>query len=182
MTIVTITQAAKLVRRGRASMYRDIDNGRVSKTVSASGEAGIETSELLRVYGKLYPIETSAAAGTTNAIADFGAKMDTWTPGLPNSKPSSEAPGDSHQLAILEAELRAKDEKIALLERIVALERDTRQVTAASLRRELDGKEQVIEVLKQQVLMLEYTKPAPPPPASQGFFARLFVKRPAGER
>lgn len=188
MAIVTITQAAKLVRRGRASMYRDIDKGLVSKTVSASGEAGIETSELIRVYGKLHLPETPVAPSPANDIADFGTKMDAWTLGGPASIPPHETPGDNHQLAILELELREKEEKIVLLERIVALERESRQLAAASMRRELDGKEQVIELLKHQVLMLEYTtKPTPPAPApqpaSQGFLARWFRKRPAaGDR
>jgi hypothetical protein len=54
MALVSITEAAKLVRRNRSTIYRDIERGRLSKTISAEGETQIETSELLRAYGRLH--------------------------------------------------------------------------------------------------------------------------------
>lgn len=57
MALVSITEAAKLVRRNRSTIYRDIEKGRLSKTVTPEGETQIETSELLRTYGRLHPHE-----------------------------------------------------------------------------------------------------------------------------
>lgn len=57
MALVSITEAAKLVRRNRSTLYRDIEKGRLSKTVTPEGETQIETSELLRTYGRLHPSE-----------------------------------------------------------------------------------------------------------------------------
>jgi hypothetical protein len=54
MALVSITEAAKLVRRNRSTLYRDIERGRLSKTVTPDGETQIETSELLRTYGRLH--------------------------------------------------------------------------------------------------------------------------------
>ncbi|RJF97703.1 hypothetical protein [Noviherbaspirillum saxi] len=54
MAFVSITEAAKLVRRNRSTLYRDIERGRLSKTVTPEGETQIETSELLRTYGRLH--------------------------------------------------------------------------------------------------------------------------------
>jgi IS30 family transposase len=54
MALVSISEAAKLVRRNRSTIYRDIERGRISKTVSPEGETQIETSELLRAYGRLH--------------------------------------------------------------------------------------------------------------------------------
>lgn len=54
MALVSITEAAKLVRRNRSTIYRDIEKGRLSKTVTPDGETQIETSELLRTYGQLH--------------------------------------------------------------------------------------------------------------------------------
>lgn len=54
MALVSITEAAKLVRRNRSTLYRDIERGRLSKTVTAEGETQIDTSELLRTYGRLH--------------------------------------------------------------------------------------------------------------------------------
>lgn len=54
MALVSVTEAAKLVRKNRSTLYRDIERGRLSKTVSPDGETQIETSELLRAYGRLH--------------------------------------------------------------------------------------------------------------------------------
>lgn len=54
MALVSITEAAKLVRRNRSTLYRDIEKGRLSKTVTPDGETQLETSELLRTYGRLH--------------------------------------------------------------------------------------------------------------------------------
>lgn len=61
MALVSITEAAKLVRRNRSTLYRDIERGRLSKTVSPEGETQIDTSELLRTYGRLHAEDDSAA-------------------------------------------------------------------------------------------------------------------------
>lgn len=60
MALVSITEAAKLVRRNRSTLYRDIERGRLSKTVTPEGETQIETSELLRTYGQLHAPEEEA--------------------------------------------------------------------------------------------------------------------------
>lgn len=54
MALVTISEAAKLARKNRTTIYRDIERGRLSKTVSPEGETKIDTSELLRAYGRLH--------------------------------------------------------------------------------------------------------------------------------
>ena len=54
MPLVSIAEAAKLVRRNRSTLYRDIERGRLSKTVTPEGETQIDTSELLRTYGRLH--------------------------------------------------------------------------------------------------------------------------------
>jgi uncharacterized protein YpuA (DUF1002 family) len=53
MALVSITEAAKLVQRNRSTLYRDIERGRLSKTITPEGETQIETSELMRTYGQL---------------------------------------------------------------------------------------------------------------------------------
>jgi len=162
MTTVSISKAAKLVRRGRASIYRDIDKGRLSKTVSPSGETGIDTSELVRVYGKLYFPETSAAED----IENFASKVDTWTRGKTVSNMPHETPGDSIRAAVLDEKIRAYEHRIALLERIAHLEAVTRKETAAALQAQLADKDILIKALQNQnqMLLLEYTKPAPTEP------------------
>ena len=54
MAIVSISQAAKLVRKGRQTLYNHNEKGKLSFTTDEEGKPGIDTSELERVYGKLY--------------------------------------------------------------------------------------------------------------------------------
>lgn len=60
MALVSITEAAKLVRKNRSTLYRDIEKGRLSKTVTPDGETQIDTSELLRTYGRLHADDNDA--------------------------------------------------------------------------------------------------------------------------
>jgi hypothetical protein len=54
MAIVTFKQAGLLSGKGTATIYRHIKSGKLSKTGS-----GIDTSELVRVYGELRPIDNA---------------------------------------------------------------------------------------------------------------------------
>jgi len=54
MAIVSISKAAKMVRKGRQTLYNHNEKGKLSFTKDDEGKAGIDTSELERVYGKLY--------------------------------------------------------------------------------------------------------------------------------
>jgi hypothetical protein len=65
MALVSITEAAKLVRRNRSTLYRDIERGRLSKTVTPEGETQIDTAELLRAYGRLHSHEEENADDET---------------------------------------------------------------------------------------------------------------------
>jgi len=51
-------EAARLAGRGRATIYRDIEKGKLSRSVMPDGKPGVEISELSRVYGALRIVET----------------------------------------------------------------------------------------------------------------------------
>ncbi len=53
MPIVTISEAARLVNRHRKTIQRYVADGRISLSQSVTGGRGIDTSELVRVFGKL---------------------------------------------------------------------------------------------------------------------------------
>lgn len=61
MPQLTVRQAAERVGISRQTMFRYIKEGRVSATLSHSGEKQIEISELLRAFGALQP-ETATPA------------------------------------------------------------------------------------------------------------------------
>ena len=53
MAIVSISEASKLVGKNRSTLQRHIATGKLSKAIDASGLSGIDTSELIRVYGAI---------------------------------------------------------------------------------------------------------------------------------
>lgn len=158
MALVSVTEAARLVRRGRATLYRDIEKGRLSKTVSASGETAIDTSELVRTYGQLHLGETAGDVRKkveTSTVADFAERLDSWGQRETVSKTSDETYGDSARTQILE-------ERIRSLERIIALEADLRRVkdeVTEQLKSRLVDKDLVIRSLEGKVMLLEYSRP-----------------------
>lgn len=177
MALVTITEAAKLVRRSRRTLYRDIDKGRLSKTVTHDGTSVIDTSELLRVYGLLHKEERAAhAAHGSSPVDDFEELVEAWEyphhPTPPGSVPGSGTSADKVQLHILE-------EKIKSLEHVLALESTLRKVkdeVTNELRARLDDKERVIKILENKVLLLDYNESAEHyyPKKPKGILARLF--------
>ena len=53
MTILKIREASDAVGISKQTMYRYIKNGKVSVTRLSQNEKGVDSSELLRVFGKI---------------------------------------------------------------------------------------------------------------------------------
>jgi len=128
MALVSITEAAKLVRRNRSTIYRDIEKGRLSKTVTLDGETQIDTSELLRAYGSLHT-------------------PDDGDPGEDHSR-------DKVRIALLEERNRSLERALALEAEL----RKIKDQVTNELRARITDKENVIKVLESKVLFLEYDK------------------------
>lgn len=56
MPILTITEAAKAAGISRPTLYRRIKSGDLSTTRQADGTKGIDSAELMRVFGALHPV------------------------------------------------------------------------------------------------------------------------------
>ena len=163
-----------MVRRSRRTLYRDIDKGRLSKTLTHDGTSVIDTSELLRVYGMLYKEERAAPGNSP--IDDFEELVEAWeypqNPLPPVSETGSGTSADKVQLHILE-------EKIKSLEHVLVLESTLRKVkdeVTTELRARLDDKERVIQILENKVLLLGYNESPEHyyPKKPKGILARLF--------
>lgn len=68
MALVPITDAADMVRKNQADLYRDVDDGRVQATRSPEGELLLDTEDLKRVYAN-QEAETSALSPEQLKIA-----------------------------------------------------------------------------------------------------------------
>jgi hypothetical protein len=136
--LVNITDAARLAKKGRATIYRDLNKGRLHKTTSPSGETMIDTSELINTYGKLYQIENEKGNDEK-----FDATLF-----------SDEASRNRIKVHILE-------ERIKSLERIIELESDLRKVkdlVTDELRARLEDKNTTIQELESKLSMHNNTQ------------------------
>ena len=52
MAVISISEAARTWRIARSTFQRAIQEGRLSATVKADGSRGIDTAELIRVFGE----------------------------------------------------------------------------------------------------------------------------------
>ena len=70
MTILTMTQAAQQAGISRSTLYRAIRTGRISVVSLPTGKHGIDTAELIRVFGPLQPDTVQKEqSGTSSDIA-----------------------------------------------------------------------------------------------------------------
>lgn len=137
MALVSIADAAKLVRKARATLARDIENGHLAPTILQDGDVRIDTAELLRAYGRLH----SSQAPAKEAV-----------------RKNSNA--DKTRIVLLE-------ERIRSLERVIALEAELRRVkdqVTTELRARLSDKDNLIKILESKVLFLEYDRQTQPEP------------------
>jgi hypothetical protein len=173
MAFVTITEAAKLVRRSRRTLYRDMDSGRLSKTLSSTGTPTIDTAELLRVYGALHKTDDTAPASDRNStFEDFEELVETWNPVHKSLMKPQGGPADTVHVTILE-------EQIKSLRHVLELEATLRKVkdeVTSELRARLEDKDRYIKTLENQFLLLGYDGPVEKqaPKNRKGFFASLF--------
>ncbi|MBN3859952.1 hypothetical protein GKC56_05465 [Neisseriaceae bacterium PsAf] len=59
MAYVSIQEAGSLTGKSIKTLYRHIDNGKLTATLDENGIKVVDTSELIRVYGELNPIDGS---------------------------------------------------------------------------------------------------------------------------
>lgn len=128
MPIVSISEAARLTGKSRQTLHRHIATGKLSKCNTDSGAFGVDTSELLRVYGNI--------------------KNITFTP-VASSKMLQKIT-DNVTYDTIEKD-RSKD-KIQQLEKELAI----LNVKVEEQGKRLEAKQETIESLKTALKLLEY--------------------------
>ena len=77
MTILTLTQAAKAAGVARSTLYRAIRKGRISVVSQPNGSKGVDTTELIRVFGPLQSAaEQEQQSNTHQDAALLRARID----------------------------------------------------------------------------------------------------------
>ena len=77
MTVVSISEAAKLAGKSRKTIQRYVADGRISMSHNVAGKGGIDISELARVFGELSQdkVDMSHATLTQPVPLDVAAKL-----------------------------------------------------------------------------------------------------------
>lgn len=168
MAVVSVSEAARLVKKSRTSLYSAFKSGQLSKTVMPDGSPGVDTSELLRMYGRLYNSPITDTVQNVLRNTDMHSVQDA-----------------AHGTAALPVhiQLAIEQERNKNLERVLAIEADLRRVkdqVTDELRVHISEKNRMIQELESKVVkLLEYTKPLPaaqeekPLAARQGFWGRF---------
>lgn len=99
---VSVVQAARMVRKSRATLYRMADQGKLSVTRTENGAKGFQVSELLRVFGASLRLESSS-----EDIVVGEKETDSRT-AQSVSKEQNEKVQLEHRIDLLEAELRGE--------------------------------------------------------------------------
>jgi hypothetical protein len=137
VAILALSDAAKAAGCSRQHLYRLVSKGRLSAVLRADGTRGIDTSELLRVFGQL----AQPATGEVTGDSRLGDNRRQQVTGPVTSR-----------VEVLEVELRAAQ--------------DALRVADERLREAQAREERLLELVAAQTRMLEHkTVSAPPPPA-----------------
>jgi len=106
MALLTISKAADTVGVTRQTLYRLIASGKVSATVAHDGSKAVDTTELLRHFGKLLSPDTQRQSHTDKKRQSH---TDNVTPPAPATVTLQ------NEIERLRAQLQAKDLEITFL-------------------------------------------------------------------
>ena len=137
MALLPLRQAAEAAGVSRQTLYRYVKEGRISASVGHDGQKQVDTSELLRVFGKLTAASDSAT-GTQDSTRQPETASETAVTAL-----------ETATTARLEAELDAARTLLDV----------TRSELAAARERET----KLLDIVQTQTRMLEY-RPTDTPP------------------
>jgi len=147
MALLTVTEAARLARRSRASIYRDLEKGRLDKVFTADGTLKIDSAALARAYGEIGRREDRGAPGASPAATDNAIRAVLRQVDGASDEVANQVASEAVELAALRERLAASEHRIALLERIAGLEKAARLAADVTWRERLQAKDEVIKAL-----------------------------------
>jgi len=190
-SIVSVSQAADLVRRDRQTLYNHRKQGKLSFVKRDDNSYGVDTAELERVYGKLYAtpaeveeykssaVDQSASAQITELkhqleLQEMEMEVKLATERADVWKEKAEKAIDSVKLLEDQSANKAQQQKQAEAEWKQAIA--DRQIQIDQARHEADemrrmGEDRVISIQEEKAKAIDAWK-------SRGFFARLMNKSP----
>lgn len=150
----SLSDAAKKVGISRSSIYRLIEEGKLSATTDHRGKKVVELTELLRVFGSIGHDETKQNKSQEDRkhkpVHTSGTSSKTGQDTLVSAVQELERM--RYQLQIKDMELKLKDKELELVqERLGDLKQITEQVS--------QEKNKLLEIIERQSLLLAAPKP-----------------------
>lgn len=106
MPIVSISEAAELTGKTRRTIQRHVASGKLSRSVANGGRVGVDTSELIRVYGQLRSHDGDTTM-SQHVIPNIAHKNDA------NDKKDNERLLKlEHELSLVKVELEAEKRRV----------------------------------------------------------------------
>lgn len=103
MPIVSISEAAELTGKTRRTIQRHVASGKLSRSVANNGHAGVDISELTRVYGQLTSHDKDATMSHP-VISNVIHKND--------KKDNERLLKLEHELSLVKVELEAEKRRV----------------------------------------------------------------------
>jgi excisionase family DNA binding protein len=150
----SLSDAAKKVGISRSSIYRLIEEGKLSATTDHRGKKVVELTELLRVFGAIGQDETGQNKSQEDTkhkpVNVSGTASRTGQDTLVSAVQELERM--RYQLQLKDMELKLKDKELELVqERLGDLKQITEQVS--------QEKNKLLEIIERQSLLLAAPKP-----------------------
>ena len=111
MAVVSISEAARLTGKSRKTIQRYVADGRISLSQHDAGRNGIDTSELIRVFGNLSHPATTLSHATESQTVSANVPPDV----------SATLALLQAENALLKAQIEAKDANLADLRQSLRL-------------------------------------------------------------
>lgn len=142
MSIVSISEAARLVNKSRKTVYKHIQQGKLSTVTTVDGLKGLDTSELIRVYGIL-SIQQEAPVTTATS-------KQTYT----KSNTPKETPVTINNQTFIELEKELAASKLKIEQQEKELNYKQQIIDAKDIA--LSSKQETIDTLKSALKLLEH--------------------------
>jgi len=148
MAIVSISKAAQLVGKSRTTVQKYIKDGKLSKCAVQNGIEGIDTSELLRVFGSLSGHDVDVHKNE-QTVHNFAHKKT-----------------DEKNIKIIELEAKIDKVNAVLEEREKTIQAQAKHIES------LDNAMRLLEDQRQKMHLIQDSEPKIERP--KGFFSRIF--------
>lgn len=153
MPLLNMSEAARAAGVSRGQLYRLVESGRISATTRPNGQQGIDTAELLRVFGALQ--------GTGQAD-----RVNSSRPSAPGQLVQQET---ARRVIELEAEVRRLQDVLRLTERMLQ--------TAEDRLRQADAERAQLMLLIPAPTSRQLEHQAAPAPAPRKTARRVAAKK-----